>query len=53
MQDDILFVPGRLSLIGGISDLIVPYLSKNKELSSGKAIAVTIDKGIYSKAKKM
>ena len=50
MQDDILFVPGRLSLIGGISDLVSSYLSQNKDLVPGAAIAVTLDKGIYSHA---
>ena len=27
-----LFVPGRLGIIGEISDLVSPYLSINKEL---------------------
>ncbi len=49
---DILFVPGRLCLIGGISDLVVPYLSENKELQPGSAIAMRLDKGIYSYAEK-
>lgn len=47
-----LFVPGRLCLIGGVSDLVSPYLSQNKDLVPGRAIACTIDKGIYSKFKK-
>ena len=52
MQENVLFVPGRVSLIGGISDLVSPYLSKNKDLIPGYGIAVTIDKGIYSNSKK-
>ena len=47
-----LFVPGRIGLIGELSDLVSPYLSQNKELVPGTAIACTIDKGIYSKVKK-
>ena len=47
-----LFVPGRLCLIGGVSDLVSPYLSQNPELVPGRAIACTIDKGIYTKVKK-
>jgi len=47
-----IFVPGRLCLIGGVSDLVSPYLSQNPELVPGRAIACTIDKGIYSKVKK-
>jgi len=47
-----LFVPGRLSLIGGISDIVAPYLSKNKKLIPGHAIAVTLDMGIYAKVSK-
>lgn len=50
MNDKIIFVPGRISLIGGISDLVSPYLSLNKDLIPGCAIAVAIDKGIYSSA---
>lgn len=47
-----LFVPGRIGLIGELSDLVSPYLSQNPELPPGRAIACTIDKGIYSKSKK-
>ena len=47
-----LFVPGRIGLIGELSDLVSPYLSQNKELVPGTAIACTIDKGIYSKVKR-
>lgn len=52
MKKELLFVPGRVCLIGGISDLVAPYLSVNKNLASGSAIAMTIEKGIYSSAKK-
>ena len=43
-----LFVPGRLGIIGEISDLVSPYLSINKELIYGHAISMPIDMGIYS-----
>ena len=52
MKDVKLFVSGRLGLIGEISDLVSPYLSKNKNLIPGHAISMPIDKGIYSKVKK-
>ena len=47
-----LFVPGRLSLLGGLSDLVSPYLSLNNKLIPGCAIATPIDKGIYAIVKK-
>lgn len=47
-----LFVPGRLSLLGGLSDLASPYLSINKELKHGMAIACGINKGIYATVSK-
>lgn len=52
IEKELLFVPGRVCLIGGISDLVAPYLSINKNLAPGSAIAMTIDKGIYSYAEK-
>lgn len=52
MQEIELFVPGRLSLLGGLSDLKSPYLSINKELTPGTAIACGINKGIYAKVSK-
>ena len=52
MKEIKMFVPGRLCLIGGVSDLVSPYLSQNLDLVPGRAIACTIDKGIYSKVKK-
>lgn len=51
MDEVKLFVPGRIGLIGEISDLVSPYLAQNKDLIPGHAISVRIDKGIYSKAK--
>lgn len=47
-----IFVPGRVGLIGEISDLVSPYLSKNKELVEGHAISFPIKEGIYSNCKK-
>ena len=52
MEEIELFVPGRVGVIGEISDLVSPYLSMNKKLIPGHAIAFPIDKGIYSKVKK-
>ena len=51
MDEVKLFVPGRIGIIGEISDLVSPYLSQNSELIPGHAITVKIDKGIYSKAR--
>lgn len=47
-----LYVPGRLGILGEISDLVSPYLANNSDLIPGHAIAVTMDKGIYSTVKK-
>lgn len=52
MEEIELFVPGRLSLLGGLSDLVSPYLSLNKELKHGMAIACGINKGIYATVSK-
>ena len=52
MESIELFVPGRLSLLGGLSDLVSPYLSLNNKLIPGYAIATPIDKGIYATVKK-
>ncbi len=52
MHEIELFVSGRLSLLGGLSDLKSPYLSINKELKPGMAIACGINKGIYAKVHK-
>lgn len=46
------FVPGRLSLIGELSDFVSDYKKKNKAIKPGKAIAIGIDSGIYAIAKK-
>lgn len=43
-----IFVPGRVGIIGEISDLVTPYLKENKKLIPGSAIAIRIDKGIYA-----
>ncbi len=43
-----LFVPGRVGLIGELSDLVAPYLEVNQELFPGRAIACTLNSGIYS-----
>lgn len=47
-----LFVPGRVSLLGGLSDLVSPYLGQNKNLIPGTAISVCINKGIYATVSK-
>lgn len=47
-----LFVSGRISLLGGLSDLVSPYLSENKQLIPGCAIASGIENGIYAKVSK-
>lgn len=46
-----IFVPGRIGIIGEISDLVQPYLKENINLVEGHAIAMPISKGIYSNAK--
>ena len=52
MEEKELFVPGRISLLGGITDLVSKYLPQNEELIPGNAISVTLDKGIYAKVKR-
>ncbi len=52
MEEVSLFVPGRIGIIGELSDLSASYLKENKNLSPGKIIACSIDKGIYSKSRK-
>ena len=52
MKEVELFVPGRVGLIGELSDLVSPYLDINKKLVPGKCLACRIDRGIYSKCKK-
>ena len=52
MESIKLFIPGRVGLIGELSDLVSPYLDSNKKLIPGKCLASRIDKGIYSTIKK-
>lgn len=52
MEQIKLFIPGRIGVIGEVSDLVSPYLSENKELIPGHAISLPINKGIYSNSKK-
>jgi len=47
-----LFVPGRLGIVGELSDWVCDYKSENDSIVCGEAIAVGIDKGIYATAKK-
>lgn len=47
-----LFVPGRISLVGELSDWTVEYKNQNKEILPGRSIAIAIDKGIYATIKK-
>ena len=47
-----LFVSGRISLLGGLSDLVSPYLGENEKLIPGSAIAAGINKGIYATVSK-
>ncbi len=48
-----LFVPGRVCLVGELSDLVSEYLGEhNPELIPGEAIAVGINKGIYATVEK-
>lgn len=46
------FVPGRVGFIGELSDLVSPYLDKNKKLIPGKCLACRINKGIYAVSRK-
>lgn len=47
-----LFVPGRMGIVGEVSDLVTPFLNENKKLIPGCAIAISIDKGILATIKK-
>lgn len=47
-----LFVPGRISIIGEISDFVCDYKKYNDDIICGSAIASSIDEGIYAVAKK-
>lgn len=45
-----LFVPGRVSIIGELSDIVTDYMSINDSIIPGEVIAGGIDKGIYATA---
>lgn len=47
-----LFVPGRISLVGELSDWTVEYKNENKSILPGRSIATAIDKGIYATIKR-
>lgn len=47
-----LFVPGRISLVGELSDWTVEYKEQNKNILPGRSIATAIDKGIYATIKR-
>ena len=47
-----LFVPGRICLVGELSDWTVEYKNQNKDIIPGRSIATGIDKGIYATVKK-
>ena len=47
-----LFVPGRLSIVGELSDWVCDYKDINKSIVCGEAIAAGIDKGIYATVKR-
>lgn len=45
-----LFVPGRVSIIGELSDIIVDYIKDNDTILPGEVIAAGIEQGIYATA---
>lgn len=45
-----LFVPGRVSIIGELSDIVVDYKKENSTITPGEVIAGGIEKGIYATA---
>ena len=47
-----LFVPGRVSIIGELSDWVCEYKHLNDSIVCGEAVAAGIDKGIYATVKK-
>lgn len=47
-----IFIPGRISLMGELTDWTCEYKFENKNIVVGRAIATTIDKGIYITANK-
>ena len=50
MQEEVvsIFVPGRVSIIGELSDLVSDYIKENPSIIPGEVIASGIDKGIYA-----
>lgn len=47
-----LFVPGRICLVGELSDWTTEYKSENRDIVAGEAIVTGIDLGIYATARK-
>ncbi len=47
-----IFVPGRVSIIGELSDWVSDYRKDNPTIIPGETIATGIDKGIYAVVKK-
>lgn len=47
-----LFVPGRICLVGELSDWAIEYKNQNKDIIPGRSIATGIDKGIYATIKR-
>ena len=47
-----IFVPGRVSIIGELSDWVSDYKKYNDQIIPGEVIAMGIDKGIYANASK-
>ena len=47
-----IFVPGRVSIIGELSDWVCEYKAINDSIVCGEAVAAGIDKGIYATVKK-
>lgn len=47
-----IFVPGRISIVGDISDFVCDYKKVNDDIICGSAIATSIDSGIFAIARK-
>jgi len=53
MQEEIsLFIPGRLAILGELSDWVSDYKKINNSIIPGETIAAGINKGIYAVVKK-
>lgn len=52
MEYQELFVPGRVGIIGELSDHNAQYLLMNERMIPGEVLAMPIDKGIYSRARR-